>query len=68
MDNTQLTLNDLDNLRAVIDIACQRGAFRAGEMKDVGELYLKLKNFIEQMASVQEQDQPETPSAPPQGE
>lgn len=50
----QLNLADLDNMSAVIDIACSRGAFRATEMKEVGELYLKLKSFID---STRQRDQ-----------
>ncbi len=53
----QLNLADLDKMSAVIDIACSRGAFRAAEMKEVGELYLKLKSFINRTGQ-RDQSQP----------
>ena len=43
----QITVADLNALKEVIDLACTRGAFRANEMQQVGELYIKLSNFLE---------------------
>ena len=43
----ELTITDLQNVRSIIDIAATRGAFKASEMKQVGELYEKLGLFIE---------------------
>ena len=43
----QITVADLNGLKEVIDLACTRGAFRANEMQQVGELYTKLSNFLE---------------------
>ncbi len=42
-----ITVQDLDSLRNIIDLASTRGAFRANEMADVGLLYNKLSNFLE---------------------
>lgn len=42
-----LNLTDLAALRSIIDIASQRGAFKAGELEAVGKLYNKLNSFIE---------------------
>jgi hypothetical protein len=42
-----ISLQDLMALQNVLDIACQRGAFRGNEMKAVGELYNKLAIFLE---------------------
>jgi hypothetical protein len=42
-----ISLQDLMALQNVIDIACQRGAFRGNEMQAVGELFNKLANFLE---------------------
>lgn len=42
----QITVQDLAGLQNVIDVACQRGAFRAEEMKLVGELYDRLASFL----------------------
>lgn len=47
MENTQLTITDMVSIKNIIDAACNRGAFKAAEMKHVGELYEKLGLFIE---------------------
>jgi DNA-binding FadR family transcriptional regulator len=47
MENQQITVQDLDALRSIIDLACTRGAFRAEEMADVGILYNKLSQFLQ---------------------
>ena len=47
MENTQLTITDMVSIKNIIDAACTRGAFKASEMKLVGELYEKLGLFIE---------------------
>lgn len=57
----ELTIQDLGNLRAVIDIACQRGAFRAAEMADVGTAFNKLNTFLNAVAA--QQTEKETPAA-----
>lgn len=46
-NSTQLTVNDLAAIKAIIDNACARGAFRANEMKSVGEIYDKLVSFLD---------------------
>jgi hypothetical protein len=46
MDDTQITIADLDMIKNVIDLASTRGAFRAAEMKQVGEVYDKLTAFL----------------------
>ena len=46
MDNTQITIADLDMIKNIIDLASTRGAFRAAEMKQVGEVYDKLAAFL----------------------
>ncbi len=43
----ELTIADLTNLRSVIDVAAQRGAFRAAEMAAVGTVFNKLNSFLE---------------------
>jgi hypothetical protein len=43
----ELTIADLTNLRSVIDVASQRGAFRAAEMSAVGAVFNKLNSFLE---------------------
>lgn len=46
-ENVELTIQDLGALRAVIDIASQRGAFKAAEMAAVGTVYNKLVAFLD---------------------
>jgi hypothetical protein len=47
MENNQITVTDLVTIKNIIDLASARGAFRAGEMKEVGEVYEKLTQFLE---------------------
>jgi hypothetical protein len=46
MENN-ITVADLNLLKNIIDLASTRGAFRANEMKQVGEVYEKLVAFLE---------------------
>jgi hypothetical protein len=47
-DNTapELTVNDLSQIKQVIDVASQRGAFKPNEMVAVGTIYSKLETFL----------------------
>ena len=47
MENNQITVTDLVTLKNIVDLASTRGAFRANELKDVGEVYNKLTSFLE---------------------
>ena len=47
MDNQQITVQDLDAIRNIIDLASTRGAFRANELADIGLVYNKLSQFLE---------------------
>lgn len=42
----ELTLIDLQNIRAIIDVAAKRGAFAANEMASLGAVYSKLDAFL----------------------
>jgi len=42
----ELTVTDLQNIRAIIDIAATRGAFKAAEMAAVGTAFNKLNDFL----------------------
>ena len=46
-DPKQLSITDLAVIKNAIDLACSRGAFRASEMKAVGEVYEKLNSFLD---------------------
>lgn len=43
---TQITINDLAQIKEIIDLACTRGAYNGSEVKTVGELYEKLTTFL----------------------
>jgi hypothetical protein len=74
MENN-ITVADLNLLKNIIDLASTRGAFRAGEMKEIGEVYNKLSQFLEAVvaqAAAQEADTAEADvsdqASVPQGE
>lgn len=53
-DNTVtpgISLQDLQNVLVVIDLACTRGAIRAAELTTVGQLHDKILNFVKQNVS-----------------
>lgn len=56
MDNN-ITIVDLARIKSLIDLACERGAFRANEMKTVGETYDRLTAFLESVVSQAKNDQ-----------
>jgi hypothetical protein len=58
--DTNITVTDLVALRNIINLAAERGAFKAEEMLDVGTVYTKLSNFLE---AVMEQAQAQEQSA-----
>jgi len=47
MDDTQITIADLDTIKNIIDLASTRGAFRGAELTQVGVVYDKLSLFLE---------------------
>lgn len=50
-----LTVQDLNALKSIIDVASQRGAFKPNEMVTVGQAYGKLEQFLAAVASQQTQ-------------
>lgn len=48
--SVELTVVDLQNIRQIIDVAARRGAFQAGEMAAVGNVYNKLDGFLAKVA------------------
>lgn len=50
-----LTVQDLQNLKSIIDVASQRGAFKPNEMMTVGQTYSKLEVFLEAVSKAQPQ-------------
>jgi len=49
-DPSALSIGDLKNLSAIIDVASTRGAFKAAEMAGVGLMYNKLQAFLAKVA------------------
>ena len=49
-ENVELNIQDLGSLKAIIDVAAQRGAFKPGEMAAVGTVYNKLTGFLDNVA------------------
>ena len=45
-----LTVQDLQALKSIIDVASQRGAFKPNEMMTVGQTYGKLETFLAAVA------------------
>ena len=50
-----LTVQDLQALKSIIDVASQRGAFKPNEMMAVGQTYSKLEEFLTAVAAQQSQ-------------
>ena len=48
-----LTVQDLQALKSIIDVASQRGAFKPNEMMTVGQTYNKLEAFLGSVAQQQ---------------
>lgn len=42
-----LNISDLSAIKSIIDIASQRGAFKAAELESVGKIYNKLDKFLD---------------------
>ena len=57
----QLSITDLQNLRAVVDLALRRGAFGGAEASSVGAVFDRVNTFLNAVAPAQ-QDTPETPA------
>lgn len=65
MENIKLTINDLVTLRNIVDLASTRGAFRANELAEVGEIYNRLNQFVEACIAAAQVQQTEQASEPP---
>jgi ATP phosphoribosyltransferase len=61
MENITLTITDLATLRNIVDLASTRGAFRANELREVGEVFDRLNQFVEaSVAAAQAQQDTQT--------
>jgi hypothetical protein len=61
--SNDLTVNDLNAMKVIIDIASSRGAFKPNEMVAVGQTYTKLTSFLDQIAKQQESQKAAAPAA-----
>jgi uncharacterized protein YggE len=69
MENNNITIADLDTIKNIIDLACTRGAFRGGEISQVGAVYDKLNTFLESViAQAKAQQETNADAGEPQGE
>ena len=46
----ELSISDLQNLRAIVDTAARRGAFQAAEMSAVGAVFDRVNTFLNAVA------------------
>lgn len=53
-----LTVNDLQALKTIIDVASQRGTFKANEMASVGQVYNRLTAFLDHIAPAAKEGAP----------
>jgi len=64
-----LTVQDLQALKAIIDVASQRGAYKPNEMEVVGRTYNRLDSFLQAITPKQEApaegDKPAQPTEAP---
>jgi hypothetical protein len=56
-NSLDLTVSDLQGIKAIIDVASQRGAFKPNEMMSVGQVYTKLEAFLNAVAAQQQAGQ-----------
>ena len=62
--NPELTIVDLQNIKAIVEVCARRGAFQANEMAAIGTVFNKLSTFLEAVApQSSEETTAETPSA-----
>lgn len=54
MAPVELTVQDLGVVRSIIDVASQRGAFKANELEAVGKTFNKLDTFLQQVQKQEE--------------
>ena len=45
-----LNISDLVELKSIVEVASQRGAFKAAELEAVGKTFNKLNTFLESVA------------------
>lgn len=66
--NTDLSVNDLNAMKVIIDIASSRGAFKPNEMVAVGQTYTKLTAFLDAVSAQSAAAQPQAAPQPSAGD
>jgi len=61
-NSNELTINDLQAMKVIIDIASSRGAFKPNEMVAVGQTYNKLESFLNTVAKQAEAQKAAAPA------
>jgi hypothetical protein len=51
-----LNISDLVALKSIVEVASQRGAFKANELEAVGKTFNKLNTFLESVAAAKKED------------
>lgn len=49
-----LNISDLAAIRNILEVASQRGAFKAAELESVGRVFNKLSNFLDAATKAQQ--------------
>ena len=61
-----ISIQDLQNLLVVVDLATSRGAFRGAELSQVGQVFDKLNTFLQSVAPPQQPQDASTAQTTPQ--
>lgn len=56
----ELSIVDLQNIRAILETAVRRGAFQAAEMTSIGSVYDRLNTFL--VAVLPKKEEPAQPA------
>lgn len=67
METKEITIADLALLKSMVELCSTRGAFKAEEMSQVGQVYDKLTAFLDAVVA-QAKAQEETAATKTQGE
>ena len=59
----ELSISDLQNLRAIVDTAARRGAFQAAEMSAVGSVFDRVNAFLNAVAPPKPAEESAAPEA-----
>ena len=65
---TNITITDLVAIRNIMNMAAERGTFKAEEMLEVGTVYTKLSTFLEAVIAQAQAQEQSADTNQPQGE